>query len=80
MIQIWKQFQQTGSAALAAHDRARRVDCHLTMGEIDWLAERILDAPDLLLDELRTVFVTFFPQKSWIGLYPIAQAMQVCVS
>ena len=77
MRKFWRQFLRTGSCELTKALRLARADRHLTDAETDWLAARILDGPDLLLKELRVVFVEFHPAKSWIGLYPITQALVV---
>ncbi len=56
----------------------RRRDCLLSLVEIDWLADRILDTPDLFIVELRRVFVHFHPGKSHVSEYCIAQGLMVC--
>ena len=74
----WRNFKRTGKLAHRNLQRKRRSDCQLTLREIDWLAARVLDTPDLYLDELRKVFVHFHPQKSFVSEYAIAQALTVC--
>ena len=79
---IWRDFLKTGSAEPDQHDRQRRSDCQLSEAEQDWLARRLLDAPDLYIRELREIFVHFHPAKAWVSNYAIAQALhvrQVCL-
>ena len=73
----WKDLKRTGKIAHQNLKRGRRSDCLLTLREIDWLAARILDTPDLYIDELRKVFVHFHPRKSHVSDYVIAQALVV---
>ena len=74
---FWKEFAATGSFEPTKRARARRADCQLTLVEIDWIAERILDTPDLLISELRRVFVYVHPDKAFVSDYAIVQALIV---
>ena len=74
---FWKEFAATGSFEPTKRARARRADCQLTLDEIDWIAERILDTPDLLISELRRVFVYVHPDKAFVSEYAIVQALIV---
>ena len=74
---FWKEFVATGSFEPTKRARDRRADCQLTLCEIDWIAERILDTPDLLISELRRVFVHVHPAKAFVSDYAIIQALIV---